>query len=126
MVDIFKTIFGIDISLGSVCNLHEKVSRALEPSYEDIKKALPQQSVVNVDETGWRSMGRSMWLWIFVAPSLAFFTLLPSREHVRASSATLDPLFRPLLSLRELPQGTAAGLLGPYHPRDQGNPPCVP
>jgi len=79
MVDIFKTIFGIDISLGSVCNLHAEVSRALEPSYEDIKKALPQQSVVNVDETGWRSMGRAMWLWIFVAPGLAFFTLLPSR-----------------------------------------------
>jgi len=79
MVDIFKTIFCIDISLGSVCNLHEEVSRALEPSYEDIKKVLPQQSVVNVDETGWRSMGRAVWLWIFVAPSLAFFTLVPSR-----------------------------------------------
>jgi transposase len=79
MVDIFKTVFGIDISLGAVCNLHEEVSHALEPSYEDIKKALPQQSVVNVDETGWRSMGRSMWLWIFVAPSLALFTLSRSR-----------------------------------------------
>jgi len=79
LVDIFKTIFGIDISLGSVCNLHEEVSRALEPSYEEIKKALPQQKVVNVDETGWRSTGRAMWLWIFVAPSLAFFTLFPSR-----------------------------------------------
>lgn len=25
-------------------------------------------------------MGRAMWLWIFVAPSLAFFTLFPSRR----------------------------------------------
>jgi len=83
LVDIFKTMFAIEISLGSICNLHEEVSRALEPSYEEIKKALPQQSVVNVDETGWRSMGRGVWLWIFVAPSLAFFTLLPSRgAHV--------------------------------------------
>jgi len=55
------------------------VSRALEPSYEEIKKALPQQRVVNVDETGWRSTGRAVWLWIFVAPGLAFFTLFPSR-----------------------------------------------
>ena len=80
LMDIFKTIFGIDISLGSVCNLHEEMSRSLAPSYEEIKKALPQQKVVNVDETGWRSMGRSMWLWIFVAPRLAFFTLFPSRR----------------------------------------------
>jgi transposase len=80
LMDIFKTIFGIDISLGSVCNLHQEVSHALEPSYEEIKKALPQQKVVNVDETGWRSMGRARWLWIFVTPSLAFFTLFPSRR----------------------------------------------
>lgn len=80
LMDIFKTIFNIDISLGSVCNLHQEVSCALEPSYEEIKKALPQQKVVNVDETGWRSTGRAMWLWIFVAPCLAFFTLVPSRR----------------------------------------------
>jgi len=95
-VDIFKTIFAIDISLGSVCNLHEEVSRALEPSYEEIKKALPQQSVVNVDETGWRSMGRCVWLWIFVAPSLAFFTLAPSRRaHVL--KGVLGDIFRGIL-----------------------------
>src|SRR4030042_1224783 len=96
MVDIFKTIFGIDISLGSVCNLHEEVSRALEPSYEDIKKALPQQSVVNVDETGWRSMGRAMWLWLFVAPSLAFFTLLPSRG-AQVLNGVLGDIFKGIL-----------------------------
>jgi len=32
LMDIFKTIFGIDISLGSTCNLHEEVSQALAPS----------------------------------------------------------------------------------------------
>lgn len=57
LIDIFKTIFGIEISLGSVCNLYEEVSRALAPAYEEIRTALPQQKVVNVDETGWRSLG---------------------------------------------------------------------
>lgn len=59
LIDIFKTIFGIDVSLGSVCKLHEDVSRALEPSYEEIKKALPQQRVLNLNETGWREHGTS-------------------------------------------------------------------
>jgi transposase len=79
VVDVVKTIFGIDISLGSVCNLHEEVSRSIEAPYEEIREALPDQPVLNVDETGWRSMGLRAWLWIFVAPSLAFFTVRRSR-----------------------------------------------
>jgi hypothetical protein len=39
MVDIFKTIFGIDIPLGSVCVLHAEVSRFLEPSAERVQEA---------------------------------------------------------------------------------------
>ena len=79
IVDIFKTIFGIDISVGTVCNLHQEVSESLSPCYEEIKEALPQQPVLNVDETGWRNRGKSRWLWTFVNPKLAFFTVAPSR-----------------------------------------------
>lgn len=96
LVDIFKTVFGIDICLGSVCKLHEEVSRALEPPYEEIKRALPQQSVLNVDETGWRSMGQPFWLWIFVTPCLAFFALLPSRG-AKVLTGVLGDIFRGIL-----------------------------
>ena len=79
VVDIFKTIFGVDISLGSVCNLHQEVSQALEAPYEEIRNTLTDQRVVNVDETGWRSMGQPVWLWVFVTPTLALFKLASSR-----------------------------------------------
>jgi transposase len=79
VADIFKTIFGIDISLGSVHSLHQEVSQALESSYEEIKQTLPEQSFINVDETGWRSMGRSSWLWVFTTPTRALFKIAPSR-----------------------------------------------
>lgn len=77
--ELAKTLFGIDISLGSVCKLHEEVSQALEPCCEEIKQALPKQEVLNVDETGWKSMGKGIWLWVFVAPAMTFFTLAASR-----------------------------------------------
>jgi transposase len=79
LVDIFTTLFSIDISLGSVCNLHQEVSQAIERPCEEIRQALPREPVMNVDETGWRSMGKAVWLWIFVTPTLALFTLFPSR-----------------------------------------------
>jgi transposase len=77
--EIVKTVFGIDLSLGAVCKLHEEASQALEPCCEEIKHALPNQPVLNVDETGWKSMGKGIWLWVFVAPSMALFTLAASR-----------------------------------------------
>ncbi len=77
--ELARTLFGVDISLGSVCKLHEEVSQALEPCCEDIKQALPKQEILNVDETGWKSMGKGIWLWVFVAPAMTFFTLAASR-----------------------------------------------
>lgn len=77
--ELARTLFRVEISLGSVCKLHEEVSQALEPCCEEIKQALPKQEILNVDETGWKSMGKGMWLWVFVAPAMTFFTLAASR-----------------------------------------------
>ena len=131
LVDIFKTIFGIDISLGSVCNLHEEVSRALAPSYEEIKKALPQQKRGQRGRDRMEEHGpRHVVVDLRRSPSRFFhlISLSASTSTQRRLGRHLRgyPLFRPLLCLRQLPQGTAAGLLGSYHPRDQRNPPCVP
>lgn len=77
--ELARTLLGVDISLGSVCKLHEEVSEALEPCCEEIKQALSKQDILNVDETGWKSMGKGIWLWVFVAPAMTFFTLAASR-----------------------------------------------
>jgi transposase len=70
----------LKISLGAACNLHQEVSDALEPSYEEIKQTLSGESFINVDETGWRTMGRSSRLWVFAAPTRALFKIAPSRS----------------------------------------------
>ena len=77
--EIAKTIFGVDISLGSVCNLHEEVSRSVERPCEEIREALPTQPVLNVDETGWKTHGKTRWIWVCTTPVLAFFHIAASR-----------------------------------------------
>lgn len=77
--EIAKTIFGIDIALGSVCRLHQEVSEALATGHEKAKQALRKQPVLNVDETGWKTQGRRRWLWIFVTPALALYHVAQSR-----------------------------------------------
>jgi transposase len=77
--EITKTIFGIDISLGSVCRLHQEVSESLEPAHAQIKQALTQQPVLNIDETGWSTEGHRRWLWLLTSPVVAFYHVAASR-----------------------------------------------
>lgn len=77
--EIAKTVFGIDICLGSVCKLHQEVSESLAPAHAQARDALPQQPVLNIDETGWKTQGKGRWLWVFVTPLVAFFHVAASR-----------------------------------------------
>lgn len=77
--EIIKTIFGIDISLGSVCRLHQEVSESLAPTHAQIKQTLSQQPVLNVDETGWSTEGHRRWLWLLTSPVVAFYHVAASR-----------------------------------------------
>jgi transposase len=77
--EIAKTIFGIDISLGSVCKLHQEVSESLASAHEAVRQALPKQPVLNIDETGWNKQGERSWLWIVVTPLIAYYYLAASR-----------------------------------------------
>ena len=77
--EIAKTIFGIDICLGSVCKLHQEVSESLAPAYNQAREALPEQPVLNIDETGWKTQGEGRWLWVVVAPAYEYFHVAASR-----------------------------------------------
>jgi len=79
MVEIMNTLFGLDLSLGSVCNALERVSPELEPVSEDIRESLKESLVLNIDETGWKSKGERRYLWAFVSPLAVFFSVAASR-----------------------------------------------
>jgi transposase len=69
----------IPISLGSTQNTWEEASAAAAAPYDELQQALPQQLVVNGDETGHRTNGAKRWLWTFVAPTFIFYTIATSR-----------------------------------------------
>jgi len=71
-----ETLLNINIALGSVQNLLEDTSGALEPIDKELKDALPKEPVLNSDETGWRDR----WLWIFVASRFIYFQAAKSRS----------------------------------------------
>ena len=52
IVEIFNTLFGLDLCLGSVYNCIDRVSPELEPVTEEARQTLPVSGNPNIDETG--------------------------------------------------------------------------
>jgi len=73
-------MLGIAMSLGSTQKAWEQVSQAVAEPVGELQKQLPQQAVLNVDETGWRSQGEKRWLWTLVASQFVFYVVANQRS----------------------------------------------
>lgn len=68
-----KDLWNVTVSLGAITNLEQAQSAALKPVYDQVREAIPQAEVVNMDETGWREDKRRAWLWTVVTATLTVF-----------------------------------------------------
>lgn len=69
----------IPMSLGSTQRAWEEASAAVAGPYGELQDALPDQPVLNGDETGHRTNAAKRWLWTLVAPTFIFYTITTSR-----------------------------------------------
>jgi transposase len=76
---IMNDVFNVDMSLGSVCNLENATSKALEAPVEEAKEYVKNQPVVHLDETGWREAKKKAWLWTAVTAAVVVFVIRLSR-----------------------------------------------
>ena len=51
----------------------------MKETYELLLGILPDESFLNVDETGHKDCGKRMWTWCFRAPLFTMFKIAPSR-----------------------------------------------
>ena len=72
-------VLGIDISLGSTQKAWEEVSQAVQQPVQQLQEQLPQEAVLNVDETGWRTNGDKRWIWALVAKQFVFYVVASTR-----------------------------------------------
>lgn len=72
-------LWDVPVSLGGVVRLQQAQSAALEPVYAEVRQAVQQAAVVNMDETGWREDKHRAWLWTVVTAALTVFHIDRSR-----------------------------------------------
>ena len=81
---LLSDMVNVELCVGSVCNLEQEMSAALEAPVVEAMAFVKTAPVANLDETGWyegQKDGRAgrAWLWVAVTPLVSVFVISPSR-----------------------------------------------
>jgi transposase len=82
--DVLSDMAGVRVSVGSVSNLEQQMSAALQAPVEQAGAYVRNAGVVNADETGWAQgvkAGRAAraWLWVVASALVVVFQIAISR-----------------------------------------------
>jgi transposase len=70
---LLADLFGVQLSLGTLCALEADTARALAAPYGELAAEVPRTAVLGVDETSWKEAGTLHWIWTAVTKQFAFF-----------------------------------------------------
>jgi transposase len=73
--EIADTVLGVPIGLGSVAQVEQEVSAALEPAHVEALAAVRAAEVKYADETSWKLWGKLCWLWAAAMAGVAVFVI---------------------------------------------------
>jgi transposase len=83
-IQLIKELYGVDMSTGSITNIEERTSIALDPIYQRIYHFVIESSFCkHFDETGWRDSGKRHFAWIASCGHAAFYRI----DRERSSAA---------------------------------------
>lgn len=86
---LLTDLFGVQLSLGTLCALEADTARALATPYAELASEVPRVPVLGVDETSWKEAGTLHWIWTAVTKEFAFFHV--DRHRSRAAFQALLP-----------------------------------
>jgi len=83
-IQLIKDLYGVDMGVGSVPNVEERVSEALDPIYDRIHKfVMGHTFCTHFDETGWRNKGKRHYVWLATCQQAAVYRI----DRYRSSEA---------------------------------------
>jgi transposase len=78
---LLRETCGLRVATGTLAKLCQKVSRSLQASYDDLRRQIPQQASLHIDETSHRENGQGQWTWVFRARPFTLFHIDPTRSE---------------------------------------------
>lgn len=74
-----EALLGQPCSTGLTVKHQTLLTRALQPAYDELVAALPNQTQIGADETAMKEASTRSWLWTFVAGAFTVFAIRPTR-----------------------------------------------
>lgn len=81
VAELYITVFGLDFTPGALALAMQRLGRRLEATYEALVYALRVAEAVFVDETGWRVLRVTAWLWVFTNRQVTVYVIDRRRSH---------------------------------------------
>jgi transposase len=78
--DFCHSVLHIEMSLGAVQKMIDRVSSAMLPHYEAIAKLARQAPVGYIDETPWYCQNTLNWLWTLSTDTVSLYLIHPNRS----------------------------------------------
>jgi len=75
-----EDLLGMPCCPALTVKMQNHVAASLKQPYEELRKALAEESQVYMDETPTKQANQKAWLWTAVAPLFAVFAIFPSRK----------------------------------------------
>jgi len=96
IANTFTTVFNISMTAPTSLEICNRVGEKLSPLYEQLKRDIKNENVVNADETGAKRNGVPGWLWGFFSVTIALF-IFNSKRGGDIVNNTLGKKFKGIL-----------------------------
>ncbi len=75
-ITLIKELYGVDIGVGSIPNIEERVAKTLDPLYQQINEYIIESKLCKYfDETGWRDRGKRHFVCLASSENAAFYMI---------------------------------------------------
>lgn len=80
-IQLIKDLYGVDVGVGSVPNIEERVATALDGVYDRIHQfVMEHKFCTHFDETGWRDQGKRHFVWLATCQQAAVYRIDRNRS----------------------------------------------
>jgi len=81
VAELYIMVFGLAFTPGALALAMQRLGRRLEATYQALVEALRVAEAVFIDETGWRVMRVTAWLWVFTSRQVTVYVIDRRRSH---------------------------------------------
>jgi transposase len=84
--EFLSTVLGVQVSLGSICEMERLLASALEEPYRQARQYIREHWYAHADETSWYEKARRAWLWTATTSQVSVFAIEPHRGSKEAKA----------------------------------------